>query len=241
MNIISDAEIRRLGEAYLAGKNEGDSRSVRSMTAAYADKVQRDFRRLTKKIDIIFVDRDPYQNFGELEHDVLVNRRMFVYAGFSVVPWWSPEINMMGRAIHDFDHVKVRAQFAVHDEIRAFQHAVNESPLLEPLLMSEIALQTASTTLLDGKFDDVQRIVLPDHDIAQIARRRLNPERRALKRDVMMAWDAAGALRYMSAADAMRLMGARGVPMEKALVAIAAAKALDAPPLAARRGRARRR
>lgn len=221
--VISDEDIKRLGQAYIDGADHSNDKMIRDMARAYADKVQRDFRKLSKKIDIEFTERDPYTSFGQMERDVLVNGKMYVYSQFSDVPLWSPEVNMMARAVHDFEHIKNRAQFTQLDEIRAFQATVNEMPQLEPLIMSEVALQAASTAILGG-FADQQKIVLPSEEIKKIARRKLNPKNGPSKRDKVAAWDVAGALHYMSDEELMALLAHNGVTMEDALVAVVAAK-----------------
>lgn len=220
--IISDREIKLLGQAYIEGADRSNDREIRDMARAYADKVQRDFRKLKKKIDVIFTERDPYQNFGEMEQDVLVNGRMYVYTQFSDVQLWSPEVNIMARAVHDWEHIKHRAQFTQRDEIRAFQATIGEIPQFEPLIMSEVALQASSTAILGG-FMNTQKIVIPSDEMKKLARRRLNPGG-FTARDKSIVWDIAGALRYMSATDAMRVLASRKVPLEEALVAVAAAK-----------------
>lgn len=224
--IISDREIKLLGQAYIEGADRSNDREIRDMARAYADKVQRDFRKLKKKIDVIFTERDPYQNFGEMEQDVLVNGRMYVYTQFSDVPLWSPEVNIMARAVHDWGHIKHRAQFTQRDEIRAFQATMNELPQFEPLIMSEVALQASSTAILGG-FMNKQKIVIPSDEMKKLARRRLNPRKRGFSKptahDTNLVWDIAGALRYMSATDAIRVMASNGVPMDEALVAVLAA------------------
>jgi hypothetical protein len=219
---ISDAEIRRLGQAYIEGQDQSGTRQIQDMAKAYADKVQREFRALTKKVDVVFVERDPYTSLGELVQDVETNRRMYIYGGHSEGLLWSPEVNLMARAVHDWDHVQQRAAFTPAEEIRAFQTYYDRAPALEPLLMSEIALQAASTSILGG-FSDKQKIVIPSPEMQRIARTRLNPRRR-VSPAARLVWDLSGALEYMAPADAMRLLAARGVPFQDALIAVTAAK-----------------
>lgn len=220
---ISGAEIQRLGQAYIEGQDLSGTRQIQDMARAYADKVQREFRALTKKVDVVFVERDPYASLGELVQDVETNRRMLIYAGHSEGLLWSPEVNLMARAVHDWDHVQHRAAFTPTDEIRAFQVYSDRTPAFEPLLMSEIALQSASTAVL-GQFADQQKIVIPSLEMQRIARTRLNPARRRISPAARLVWDLSGALKYMAPSDAMRLLAARGVPFQDALIAVTAAK-----------------
>lgn len=226
---LSAAEVDRLGRAYLDGKDASKTSKVISMAEAYADKVQRDFRKLRKKIDIEFVDRDPYRSFEELANDVRVNKRMYVYTGFSDTPLWSPEVNWMARATHDYDHVMANTDFSIPGEFAAYQYAVTQTPLLEPLILSEVALQAASTQVLGGQFAaGAQKVVLPEYDILKLARSATrNPRRKAAKRDAHLVWDMAGALQYMPKEDAMVFLSASGMPFEEALVLVKAGEAVD--------------
>jgi len=226
---LSQAEIDRLGRAYLEGKDMSNSREVRAMSDAYADKVQRDFRKLQKKIRIEFTDRDPYRAFEELANDVMVNKRMYVYTGFSDTPLWSPEVNWMARATHDYDHVMANTDFSIPGELAAYQYAVTQAPLLEPLILSEVALQAASTQVLGGQFAaGQQKVVLPEYEIVKLARSATrNPGRRQQKREAYAVWDTAGALRYMPKDDAIAILAASGVSFEDALVLLKASEAVE--------------
>lgn len=226
---LTSAEVDRLGRAYLEGQDASNTREVLAMANAYADKVQRDFRKLQKKIRVEFTDRDPYRTFEELANDVLANKRMYVYTGFSDTPLWSPEINWMARATHDYDHVVANSDFSIPGELAAYQYAVTQTPLLEPLILSEVALQAASTQVLGGQFaSGAQKVVLPEYEIVKLARSATrNPGRRQQKREAYAVWDTAGALRYMPKEDAMVIMAASGVPFEEALVLLRAGETVE--------------
>lgn len=228
---LTSAEIDRLGRAYLEGKDVSNSREVQAMATAYADRVQREFRKLQKKIHVEFTDRDPYSSFEELAHDVMVNKQMYVYTGFSDTPLWSPEVNWMARATHDYDHVAANTDFSIPGELAAYQYAVTQTPLLEPLILSEVALQAASTQVLGGQFAaGPQKVVLPEYEIMKLARsatRNPGPHRRQRKRDAYAVWDTAGALKYMPKEDAMAILAASGVPFEDALVLLKAGEAVE--------------
>ncbi|NBT36117.1 MAG: hypothetical protein EBT03_11395 [Betaproteobacteria bacterium] len=226
---LTQAEIDRLGRAYLEGRDMSNTHVVRSMAEAYADKVQRDFRKLQKKIRIEFTDRDPYRTFEELANDVMVNKRMYVFTGFSDTPLWSPEVNWMARAVHDYDHVAANTDFSIPGELAAYQYAVGQTPLLEPLILSEVALQAASTQVLGGQFAaGSQKVVLPEYEIVKLARQATkNPGKRARKEAAHMVWDMAAALQYMPKEDAMALLAAAGVPFEDALVVLQAGETVE--------------
>jgi hypothetical protein len=234
---ISDEEMRALSDAYLTGRDMVGTTQAEEMAAAYADQVQRAFRDLQKKVRVEFTERDPYEGLGELQHDVLVNKQMLVYTGFSDVPLWTPEINWMARAVHDYDHVIANTDFSLPGELHAFQIAADRAPQLEPLYLSEIALQAATSTV-EGAFPEEQRVVFASPEVARaVTRFRRNDEGAHT-----MVWDAAGALKFMSPEEMMEMLGAQGMSFEEALeLVIAAETASDLSGTAEMEANARRK
>lgn len=223
---LTRAEVERLGRAYIEGVDEAHTPRAQAMARAQADRVEREFRKLQRKIRVQFVDRDPYQTFEQLQADVIGNRRMYVYTGGSDTPLWSPEVNWKSRAVHDYDHVLANTDFSVPGELHAYQYAASRSEGLEPLYLSEIALQAASSEVLGKFLQGPQKLVFPPEDVARIARRfRRNPTRRAAS-NRQAVWDAAGALRVMSPRQLMRRLGQSGMSFPDSLILVDAAMKL---------------
>jgi hypothetical protein len=220
---MTQDEIRVMAEAYLKGQDMSGTRAGQDMAMAYADRVQREFRKLQETLKVEFTDRDPYRSHEELVQDVLSNRRMYVFTGFSDTPLWSPEVNWMARAVHDHDHVLANTDFSLGGEMHAFQVAAEKAPQLEPMFLSEIALQAAVATMTGAFAEGPQKLVFADAPAARVARtfRRNDAE---AARETSLVWDAAGALKYMSSTELMQQLGAHGIDFEHAVALVLAAE-----------------
>ena len=232
---LTKEQIEALGQAYLKGVDISGTPRAQEMARAQAERVAREFDKLRKKVRIEFTDRDPYASFEELQADVVGNGHMWVFTGFSDTPLWSPQVNWMSRAVHDYDHVVANTDFSLPGEIRAYQFTAARAPELEPLYLSEIALQAASSVVLGGVFSEgPQKLVFTDPSVSRIAQqfeRNESPEQMEEHiADLMTVWDAAGALKTMTPEQLMQRMGAEGVGFDEALlVVISAILAADKP------------
>ena len=221
------AEIEKLGQAYLKGQDVSGTRRAEEMARAQAERVHREFDKLRRKIRVEFTERDPYKSFEELQNDVLSNGRMYVYTLHSETPLWDAQTNVMARAVHDYDHVLANTDFSVEGELAAYQYSAERAPELDPLYLSEIALQAAASALLGGFESGQQRLVIPDYDVVKLAQTfRRNGRRGLSKADAMAVWDFGGALRFMTPEQLMTRLAAAGAPFEQAMVMVTAAENL---------------
>lgn len=220
---ITQDEMRVLADAYTRGTDISMAREGQSMARAYADRVQRDFRKLQQKIHVDFTDRDPYTDYEQLLQDVLVNKRMYVFTGFSETPLWTPEVNWMARAVHDYDHVMANTDFSLGGELHAFQVAAARAPQLEPLFLSEIGLQAAVSVLTGAFAEGPQKFVVPTREASLVAQRYRRNDTQAA-REASLVWDAAGALKYMTAPELMSVLAEDGIAFGDALALVLAAE-----------------
>lgn len=225
---LTQEQIDALGQAYLKGVDISGTPKVREMARTQASRAIREFEKLRKKIRVEFTERDPYASFEELQADVVGNGHMWVFTGFSDTPFWSPEVNWMSRAVHDYDHVVANTDFSLPGEIRAYQFTAARAPELEPLYLSEIALQAASSVVLGGVFPEgAQKVVAADPSVSRIAqefvRNDSSEEDEEHVASLMAVWDAAGALKVMSPEQLMQRMGAEGVPLDQAMLLVVSA------------------
>lgn len=221
----TQAELRALAEAYTHGDDISLTAEGQSMALAQADRVVREFRKLQKRIEIVFTDRDPYKSFEELKADVESNRRMYVFTGGSDTPLWSPQINWMARAVHDWDHLEGGFDFSVLGELDAYRYTTARAPQLEHLYLSEIALQAAASALAGGFPEGAQRLVKAPHAIVKQAREMRRNANAHLEQDV---WQAASMLRFMSREDLMVHLRLMGLSLEDAIRVVVAAEMLEA-------------
>ncbi len=221
---LSREEIERLARAYVKGVDVARTRTGQEMARAQAERVHREFRKLQRKIHVEFTERDPYASFEELRADVLGNKRMFVYTLHSETPLWDEQTNWMARAVHDYDHVLANTDFTVDGEVQTFQVSAERAPSLEPLYLSEIALQAASSAVLGAFPSGPQKLVLTGPEVTKVARtfRRNTPD----EATAWTVWDAAGALRYMTPEELMMRLAPKST-YEEALLVVLAAEKLD--------------
>jgi len=166
---LSQEHLERLAAAYDLGVDQGSTTAVKGWAREQASRVHREFAKLTRKIDVHFTERDPYQSFAELLADVEANKRMFVYTGGSDTPLWDEKTNWMARAVHDWDHVEGKFDFSVEGEIGAYKYSAARAPGLAKLYLSEIALQAASSALIGFVPGATQKVVVPPDDIVRLA------------------------------------------------------------------------
>jgi hypothetical protein len=238
---VSDAEVRRLGESYLKGRDILSTRRGKDMARAAAEKVHSEFEKVLKKVKVIFTERDPYPDFEALRADVRNNNRMYIYTGHSVTPLWDEQTNWKARAVHDYDHVKEGAGFGLHGEFMAFRASAKRAPQLSDLYMSEIPLQAAAYHLKGSFPDGPQKVVPINPELKRLVNRlgmRQNPsKRRNRNRMANLALDAQTLGKFMPPEDVAMHLGASyqgDAPIEEVVLAsissIGRKKARNNPP-----------
>ena len=94
--------------------------------AAHTEKM---FKQISTKVDIQFVDEDPYQSFEEMEKEIKEKGIMRVYTGASDHPVWTPEQNWKFRAVHDYMvHLAGGHKFTLRGEVGAYNRHVKTIP-----------------------------------------------------------------------------------------------------------------
>lgn len=221
--MISDEEKARLVAAWRSAPDSSESPRVKEMVRHEVARIQRAFEALQRKIEVRFVDTDPYANYDQLRNDVIVNKRMLVWTGASETPLWTPEVNWKARAVHDWDHVTHDVDFSMEGEHAAYRVAAAKTPGLAPLYLSEIVLQAAVQTFT-GQFDE-QKLVLPSDSTVKLVDSLRGPETQ--QRASMLVWLAAGWLQFMTPAELMVHLRAMGVEQDAAIVVADAAMMLN--------------
>lgn len=225
--MITRAEQERLVRAWREAPDSANSPQVRDMVRAEVNRIDRAFSDLQRKIEVSFVDFDPYQSYEQMKADVLANKRMLVWTGASETPLWSPEVNWKARAVHDWDHIVHDVDFSIEGETEAYRHSAARTEGLAPLYLSEIVLQAAVQTFT-GDFDE-QKLVLPSDAVVKLVNSLRgggslgNP---MVQRASMLVWMSAGMLRYMNAGELMVHLKFMGVPLDEAIIIVNAAEML---------------
>jgi len=108
------------------------------------------YKRITGKINVIFVDDDPYKNHSEIVNDIKNNRTLKIWKGASDLHlFFSPIQNWVFRTVHDYFHdigeFNLRGEYKVYN--RQIKLAKNKAI---PALFTEIIGQISYAIITDG-------------------------------------------------------------------------------------------
>ncbi len=141
-----------VAKAYLA-------RPVYEASAAYSwialrDSTDRLFKQMSRKVEVLFVDQDPYASFEAMRHDIETNRQMRIWTGASDHGVWTPEENWRFRAVHDYMiHLAGSHPFTLRGEMAAYNRHVKIAPPAARLaLFAEIVGQVCAYMYLGNQF-----------------------------------------------------------------------------------------
>ena len=129
--------------------------------------IEKMFDRISGKIDIEFVDYDPYKNVEELKQEVQQSGIMRVSTANYQHDIFDPLMNAKFRAIHDYmSHVTAigsrGTQFTLFGEIQAYNvHLKTVPPQAVPALFTEVVGQVCTYYKLGGEFGP-QKVCLLD-------------------------------------------------------------------------------
>lgn len=121
---------------------------------ALRDSTNRLFKQMSRRIDVQFVDEDPYPDFESMRRDVEANRRMLIWTGASDHGVWTPEENWRFRAVHDYMvHLAGGHPFTLRGEMAAYNRHVKIAPPRARLaLFVEVVGQVCTYMFLGNKF-----------------------------------------------------------------------------------------
>lgn len=125
-----DKYVQLVAEAYGAAPRASGS-GLKSFEVLQ-EHIIRMFTRMQSKLEVEFVDDDPYQSASQMNREVKETGVLKVYTGFNQAEGWDrPEINLMLRAVHDFAaHLgalgkgKIRS-FTLKGEMQAYNKHLN--------------------------------------------------------------------------------------------------------------------
>ena len=155
--------VRFVARAYNARPNLEQTplriKSYRSLL----DHTLKFYNKLASRLDVIFVDGDPYKNAAEMTQDIKQNKRMLVSKEFSenLLSGWTPKENWIFRAVHDYViHYGGKHNFSMRGELGAYnRHAKLLPAIARPALFSEVVAQ-AAYYIVTGGFPDIQKAAL---------------------------------------------------------------------------------
>ena len=121
------------------------------------------------KIQVIFVRGQPYNSYYEIEDDINQNNRLLVSEDFNIHPVFTPEQNLVFRAVHDkLAHYDRHNDFSFRGELKAYNAHIKLSPVeTYPALFTEIIGQ-AAFYLVYGHFGEQKIALLREFDYEKI-------------------------------------------------------------------------
>lgn len=221
-SMITETERAVLARAWQEAEDAASSRKVQDMVAAEIARINKAFEALSRKVDVKFVDHDPYSSYEQMRDQVLSTKSMLIFKGGSETPLWEPETNWKARAVHDWDHITHDVDFSMEGEAAAYRGSAARVPGLAPLYLSEIVLQAAVQSIT-GNFDE-QKLVLPSDAVVRLVDSlRGASDVVTAQQAAMLVWEAAGWLQFMRPSDLMMHLRALGLDLDTALIVTDAA------------------
>lgn len=162
-----DEFCKKVSKAYLARpKFEQSAVPSFKALAAHSDKV---FKQIKSKVDVQFVDEDPYKGFDELQADIKNNKVMKIWKGESDHPILTPEQNWRLRAVHDwYAHTLGKHRFTKRGEIASYnRHAKIAPPKAHMAIFVEVVGQVCAF-LVTGKFQEQKVTNLYGFDLKNV-------------------------------------------------------------------------
>ena len=159
-----------VAEAYAAAPDH-DSEAVSSFEAL-EPFVNKMFIQIQSRVQIQFVDGDPYPSEKEMCHDALQNGVLKIWKGGTEHPIFTPEMNLKLRAVHDYmTHCQRKTDFTLPGEIASFNgHMMTVPEEGREALFTEVVGQAAH--FINYGFFPEQKIVIlrgfDKHNIGQI-------------------------------------------------------------------------
>ncbi len=222
--MITETERAILARAWKEAEDSSGSARVQAMVEAERSRIEKAFQALTRKVQVTFVDDDPYRSYEQMRDAVKSTGQMLIYKGGSETPLWDPETNWKARAVHDWDHIVHDVDFSMEGEAAAYRKSAERAPGLAPLYLSEIVLQAAVQSVT-GNFDE-QKLVLPSDAIVKIVDSLRGPDHAVAQQASMLVWAAAGWLGFMRQSELMIHLRALGLDFETAIIVADAASML---------------
>jgi len=121
---------------------------------ALRDNTNRLFKQMSRKVNVVFTEQDPYPDFEAMQRDIENNRRMLIWTGASDHGVWTPEENWRFRAVHDYMvHLAGGHLFTLRGEMAAYnRHVKIAPPRARPALFAEVVGQVCTYLYLDNQF-----------------------------------------------------------------------------------------
>jgi len=131
--------------------------------------IEKMFKRIQSKVDVEFVNEDPYTDDEHMRQEVARTGVLKIWQGGTTHPVFEPETNLKLRAVHDYmAHIQssgfLGTGFDMKGEVRAYNsHLHTLPPIAAPALFTEVVGQ-AAFFLNNGYFPEQKIAFLPGFD-----------------------------------------------------------------------------
>ena len=127
--------------------------------------IERMFKQIQSRVDVQFVDYDPYPSEVEMCQDAMKNRVLKIWTGGTEHPVFDPELNAKMRAVHDYmTHCQRDTSFTLPGEIAAFNSHMKTVPEAgRGALFTEVVGQ-AAYYINYGEFPEQKIVILKEFD-----------------------------------------------------------------------------
>lgn len=128
---------------YADNDSQHNDPKVQQAYSGFLAECYRQYDCLTRRVQVEFVDIDPYDSFEELSEDICKHTRLRVWLGGNPHPIYRPEQNAVFRAVHDFyGHFATGSDFGLAGEIAAYKAHMRLFPAkVHPVLTTETLAQ----------------------------------------------------------------------------------------------------
>jgi len=127
--------------------------------------VNKMFKQIQSRVDVQFVDEDPYPSEKEMCQDAMQNGVLKIWKGGTDHPVFDPELNVKLRTVHDYmTHCQRNTNFTLPGEIASFNgHMMTVPEAAREALFTEVVGQ-ASYFINYGKFPKQKIAILEGFD-----------------------------------------------------------------------------
>jgi len=136
-----------------------------------ADHVRKMYRQMLSRVEVGFVDGQPYEDAEQMARDVGRTGVLLISREGNDHPVFDPETNLQFRAVHDYVvHLQQDSDFSELGELRAYNlHRRLAPPDTWPALFTEVAAQACYVNSR-GEFPVQKVAVLPGFDFYRVGR-----------------------------------------------------------------------
>lgn len=137
-----------------------------------AKHVEKLYRRILSRVDVVFVDGQPYDDAQQMRDEVARTGVLYISKDYNEHPVFSPETNLKFRAVHDYVvHISPGPRgpdFTDRGELRAYNlHRRLVPPESWPALFTEVAGQACYANAR-GEFPEQKIAVFRDVDFYNV-------------------------------------------------------------------------